>query len=73
MPIKLKPSTTRRDKVSRKLIMEHTYIKAQSIKVLLDMFNHQTKKSTALTFEDYNFDVNLKRSDFKASRLKRMR
>ena len=39
----------------------------------LDMFNHQTKKSTALTFEDYNFDVNLKRSDFKASRLKRMR
>ena len=41
MPIKLKPSTTRRDKVSRKLIMEHTYIKAQSIKVLLEMFNHQ--------------------------------
>jgi len=44
MPIKLKPSTTRRDKVSRKLIMEHTYIKAQSIKVLVDMFNHQGTK-----------------------------
>ena len=44
MPIKLKPSTTRRDKVSRQLIMEHTYIKSQSIKVLLDMFNHQGTK-----------------------------
>ena len=44
MPIKLKPSTTRRDKTSRKLIMGHTYIKAQSIKVLLDIFNHQGTK-----------------------------
>ena len=44
MPTKLKPSTTRRDKTSRKLIMEHTYIKAQSIQVLLDMFNHQGTK-----------------------------
>ena len=41
MPIKLKPSTTRRDKINRKLITEHTYIKAQSKKVLLEMFNHQ--------------------------------
>ena len=44
MPTKLKPSTARRHKISRKLIMEHTYIKAQSIKVLLDMFNHQGTK-----------------------------
>ena len=44
MPTKLKPSTTRRDKTSRKLILQHTYIKSQSIKVLLDMFNHQGTK-----------------------------
>ena len=43
MPIKLKPSTKRRG-AGKKLIMEHTYIKAQSIKVLLDMFNHQGTK-----------------------------
>jgi|TARA_R100000988_G_C3838020_1_gene89248 hypothetical protein len=40
MPIKLKPSTKRRG-AGKKLITEHTYIKAQSKKVLLEMFNHQ--------------------------------
>ena len=43
MPIKLKPSTKRRG-VGKKLITEHTYIKTQSIKVLLDIFNHQGTK-----------------------------
>ncbi len=39
----------------------------------LQMDNHQTGKSTTLTFSDYAFQVGLNETDFKSSRLKRVR
>ena len=39
----------------------------------LEMTNHQTKKSTLLTFKNYNFDVSLNEKDFKPNKLKRIR
>ena len=40
---------------------------------LMEMENHQTGKSTTLTFEDYEFQVGLDSGDFTANRLKRAR
>ena len=37
------------------------------------MTNHQTGKSTTLTFEDYSFKVGLSEGDFEKNRLKRVR
>ena len=37
------------------------------------MDNHQTGKSTTLTFDDYAFQIGLNESDFRSSRLKRVR
>ena len=39
----------------------------------LQMDNHQTGKSTTLTFDDYAFQVGLTEADFRSSRLKRVR
>ena len=39
----------------------------------LEMVNHQTGKSTTLTFTDYEFQVGLKDSDFRKNRLARLR
>ncbi len=39
----------------------------------LEMSNHQTKKSTLLTFSNYDFDVKLNKNDFKPNKLKRVR
>ncbi len=39
----------------------------------LQMDNHQTGKSTTLTFDDYAFQVGLNETSFKSSRLKRVR
>jgi len=39
----------------------------------MDMTNHQTGKSTTLTFEDYSFKVGLSEGDFEKNRLKRVR
>lgn len=41
--------------------------------LILKMENHQTGKSTLLTYESYQFQVGLKEIDFTASRLKRVR
>lgn len=38
----------------------------------MDMVNHQTGKSTTLTFEDYSFKVGLSEDDFEKNRLKRV-
>ncbi len=40
---------------------------------LLEMVNHQTGKSTLLSFEDWTFEIGLGEEDFTASRLKRVR
>ena len=40
---------------------------------VLHMVNHQTGKSTVLTFEEWTFEVGLGDDDFTASRLKRVR
>ena len=39
----------------------------------LEMRNHQTRKSTLLTFSNYDFDVKLNKNDFKPNKLKRVR
>lgn len=39
----------------------------------MDMVNHQTGKSTTLTFEAYSFQVGLSEGDFHKNRLKRVR
>ena len=39
----------------------------------LEMTNQQTKKSTLLTFSNYNFDAELNTSNFKPNKLKRIR
>ena len=39
----------------------------------LEMINHQTGKSTVLEFADYEFQVNVGKSQFSAGRLKRVR
>lgn len=39
----------------------------------LQMDNHQTGKSTTLTFDDYAFQIGLNEADFRSTRLKRVR
>ncbi len=39
----------------------------------LQMDNHQTGKSTTLTFDDYAFQIGLNEADFRSNRLKRVR
>ncbi len=39
----------------------------------LEMTNHQTKKSTLLTFSKYDFEVKLNKNNFKPNKLKRIR
>lgn len=42
MPIKLKPSTTARDRKTGKVKVEHHYIKSQSVETLINLLNTTT-------------------------------
>jgi len=51
----------------------HQYLNKYWRANVMDMVNHQTGKSTTLTFSDYTFDIGSSDMDFTASRLKRAR
>ena len=52
MPIKLKPSTTARDRKTGKVKVEHHYIKSQSVETLINLLNTTTiNKIFKITFK----------------------